>query len=154
MNEPSSDPFDSTTATWASPLEQMLATPDAGSHPLEAMAVGGLAGDTAAQGSTFAEAADGSLAPQLSDEFQTHVLSDSASASSEFAAVTMLAPDEHVPTIDSVDQMFDTAQDPTIHDQTWTDDHAGTAVHVEQFDGHDAALHLDAGGIADPFAVG
>lgn len=153
MNEPSTNPFDATDATWASPLEQLLSVQDLAPQTIDPMAAGSSVGVAAVPETTFTEAVDTSQMSQLTTEFDTQSVPDSELASAESVPVTTMTADEHAPVIDSVDQMFDMQQDPSLHDQVFTDDHI-SGIQPEHLDSHDAAVPLDAGGFTDPFALG
>jgi hypothetical protein len=156
MSPATGDPFESTTTTWASPLEQLLATSDQSGISLEPMnSAGSLEDSTSAPSTVFGEAADPSVTPQVYTEFQDSSGADVTGFTQELAPIQMTSADDSLPTIASVDTMFDTTSAAGVHSELWsaTHQHDSTALFPEQANDHEAITSFDAGGYTDPFAI-
>ena len=156
MSPATGDPFDSTT-TWASPLEHLLATSDQAGPALEPMnSSGSLDGSASPAVNVFPETADSTATLQTYTEFQATPVVESAALTPDVAPVEMSSVDHGLPTIDSVDTMFDpTSVTGGIHNEIWSaaPAHDSTDLFPEQAPDHAATTTFDAGGYTDPFAV-
>ena len=155
MSPASGDPFDSTT-TWASPLEHLLATSDQPGPSLEPMnSSGSLDGSVSPAVNVFPETTDPSATLQTYTEFQTNPVVDSTTLTQDVAPIQMSS-DHGLPTIASVDTMFDpTNAAGGIHDEIWSATPAHDSINLfpEQAADHEPTTTFDAGGYTDPFAV-